>query len=389
MTNEKGFAAYNALGHVADDLIMDALLPEDRAAAPVKMKKERPRRLLAFLESGWGVAIICALVAVSVMGGIIWEGNQSGMSIPPTGTVVPESDLMTEEILTDDSEKITTETSESETVFVPTETTRSCTIRTSKDRYEWGVGEKLLASTFSVELTCTVAGAVLDISPYDFELVNLATGKKAAFSYIETSAHMDKTKAFPTAPDAFAHCQKTLAFDWETTPPGRYRLTYTGMELSEGEEYPYYDFEIYMPEPRMAVWGSDTYVIPAEAMLWTEAWDAASQTMIRSESSGWVDIKYFHKYHQLEMPVMRVAPETDIRVAGTEITRCVIYNSDCDIVYQGDSWEAAMECVLKTPADTACFVVFTAYWQGDYVTEANAYEGRAYEYAFCLVVRDW
>ncbi len=649
MTNEKGFTAYALLGHVADDMVVDTLLPEDRGAGVAPVKKERPRRFMSFLESGWGVAIICALVAVSVMGGIIWAGNQTGTGVPPGGTVEPESEgntietntplleqnnvvvygadgacypkrilcnstdltqgedglehgvtadglgfvghmkqyggadlptvvwakdvettdyvdvapnytitqismydmnmveQMTKTAMTLDDEmfaarfierwlsvgkwyvsfrvthregnshhcecdyafiadvrqtldtivtrsctlrtdgdrykwggnsiymailtstvpgaildigeeswqllnldtdeyvKVTwavvdsddtsqgdrtllspssptdlgwyyrllqfdwkttppgryrltytgTELSEGEEYpyydfeiyydVASIDVTDQCTIRTDKDRYEWGQ-EKL--ATYTVDLTCTVAGVILDISKYDFELVNLATGKPATMIYIKITDYVDKNLAFPKAPDAFAQYRMTLLFDWKTTPPGRYRLTYTGTEPAEGEEYPHYDFEIYTPEPRMAVWGSDTYVIPAEALRWAEAWDAASQTMIGSESRGWADIEYHIKYHQLEMPVMRVAPETDIRVAGADITRCVIYNSDCDIVYQGDSWEAAMECVLKTPADTSCFVVFTAYWQGDYVPEANAYEGRVYEYAFRLVVQD-
>ncbi len=642
MTNEKGFAVYALLGHVADDMIVDALLPEDRGAGVAPVKKERPRRLSAFFESGWGVAVICALVAVSVMGGIIWAGNRPGPVTPPGGTVesdespdtpppvedvpdegrvieimdirglyepvsffvwsqdmtedengmgqgvtadglgflgtmtytdkmpeLPEVSFVKNEALAGyfgilrqrdrvvervtvydmDMKEVLTETVGEDwnysqcmraltegryyvslyvthkegsthscgsdyayllTVTGDVEITKNCTVKTDKDRYEWGnpyyftatltstvegaylqvddpdawllvnldTGERgsvggidtpydtLIApaspasyarssyplyfdwkttppgryrltytgtelsegeeypyydfeiyydvasidvtdqctirtdkdryewgqeklATYTVDLTCTVAGVILDISKYDFELVNLATGKPATMIYIKITDYVDKNLAFPKAPDAFAQYRMTLLFDWKTTPPGRYRLTYTGTEPAEGEEYPHYDFEIYTPEPRMAVWGSDTYVIPAEALRWAEAWDAASQTMIGSESSGWVDIEYQIKYHQLEMPVMSVAPETDIRVAGADITRCVIYNSDCDIVYQGDSWEAAMECVLKTPADTACFVVFTAYWQGDYVPEANAYEGRVYEYAFCLVVRDW
>lgn len=645
MTNEKGFAAYHVLGHVADDLILDALLPEDQGVTATPVKKERSRRLSAFLESGWGVGIICALVAVSVMGGIIWAGNQPGTGVPPGGTVELESETIRNEVIlppdanhegsrdveingpgyrvlpirffawsqdmtedengmgqgvtadglgflgtmtyTDkmpelpevsfvknealagyfgilrqrdrvvervtvydmDMKEVLTETvgedwnysqcmsalaegryyvslyvthkegsthscgsdyaylltvtgdveitknctvktdkdryewgnpyyfiatlistvegaylqvddpgawslvnlvtgergsvsgidSPYDTMFAPTspmsvarasyvlyfgwettppgryrltytgtelsegeeypyydfevyydvewvEVTDRCTIRTDKDRYEWGK-EKL--ATYTVDLTCTVAGVILDISKYDFELVNLDTGKPATVIYMETTAHVDTSKAYPTAPDAFAQRQKTFLFDWETTPPGHYRLTYKGMELSEGEEYPYCDFEIYTPEPRMAVWDGDTYVIPAEALRWMEAWDDASQTMTESESPGWGDIEYFLKYHLLEVPVMDVAPDADIRVAGAEITHCEIYHSDGEIVYQGDSWETAMECVLKTPADTACFVVFTADWQGDYVAEANAYESRVYEYAFCLVVRDW
>ena len=51
-------------------------------AAPVRKRERGPSAFSRFVNSGWGVAIICALVAVSVMGGIIWAGFNAG-DVPP------------------------------------------------------------------------------------------------------------------------------------------------------------------------------------------------------------------------------------------------------------------------------------------------------------------
>ena len=84
MTNEKGFAAYTALKSVADDLVMDALLPADGGSAVVAPISKR-RLVYEFFSHGWGVAVICALVAIAVMGGIIWAGQQPDIETPPVG----------------------------------------------------------------------------------------------------------------------------------------------------------------------------------------------------------------------------------------------------------------------------------------------------------------
>ena len=245
MKNEKGFVAYHVLDSVADDLLLDALLPEDKGGVVMSPKKERPRRFFAFIQSGWGVAIVCALVAVSVMVGILWAGNRPGPVTPPAGTAEPESDPVTQEILTDESQESPAETSEPVTVFVPTEITRSCTLRTDGSRYEWG-GNNVYAT-----LTSTEAGAILDIGDESWQLRNLETGEYVPVAWavvdygVTTNANGDRSLIIPKSSTAFAKYQNVLRFDWENTPPGRYRLTYTGVELAEGEEYPYYDFEIY------------------------------------------------------------------------------------------------------------------------------------------------
>jgi len=67
-TNDKE-VTFEAIGNLSDALIMSAVLHEDDC--PIVMSP-RPSAFKRFMNSSWGVAAVCALVAVSVMGGILW-----------------------------------------------------------------------------------------------------------------------------------------------------------------------------------------------------------------------------------------------------------------------------------------------------------------------------
>ncbi|MBE6557492.1 MAG: hypothetical protein E7661_00525 [Ruminococcaceae bacterium] len=69
----KGLTAFEAIGNLSDNLIMTAVIPEEKA--PIVVPKH-PSAFRQFMNGGWGVAAVCILVALGVMGGIIWAGNQ-------------------------------------------------------------------------------------------------------------------------------------------------------------------------------------------------------------------------------------------------------------------------------------------------------------------------
>ena len=74
----KGITIFEQLTHIREDYIRDAELdPRYLAASASQRKKTRGTSAFSrFINSGWGVAAVCTLVAVSVMGGIIWAGNR-------------------------------------------------------------------------------------------------------------------------------------------------------------------------------------------------------------------------------------------------------------------------------------------------------------------------
>ena len=82
----KGQLAFEALGSLPEDLITEAAeylgfmpVAGGRTSA-VDSSKRAPSALSRFFESGWGVALICAVVSLSVLSGIVWAGQR-----PPSG----------------------------------------------------------------------------------------------------------------------------------------------------------------------------------------------------------------------------------------------------------------------------------------------------------------
>ena len=89
MTSLDLFEQFDGLN---DLFIAEAEIPEAHRSAVILPTPKQKGRFSQFINSGWGVAIICALVAVSVMGGIIWAGNRpDGPGIrPPVGNQYTE-----------------------------------------------------------------------------------------------------------------------------------------------------------------------------------------------------------------------------------------------------------------------------------------------------------
>ncbi len=83
--------AYDVIGEVRESLVIESLAWLDTTAPLVFVsKKESP--LLRFMHSGWGVAVICAVVSLSVLGGIIWAGQRDPVTpTPPADTTQTEA----------------------------------------------------------------------------------------------------------------------------------------------------------------------------------------------------------------------------------------------------------------------------------------------------------
>ncbi len=77
--NDKGMALFSAMGGVGDDMLMDALPP----GMGVYEKKQKNHRFSGFFERPWVAAVISASVALVVLTGIIWAGQQAAKD--PTG----------------------------------------------------------------------------------------------------------------------------------------------------------------------------------------------------------------------------------------------------------------------------------------------------------------
>ena len=80
-----GQVAFEAITNIHDDLITEAaellgFLDEPAPLAANPPREYRENLFSRFFNSSWGVAVICAVVSLSVLGGIIWAGQN-----PPAG----------------------------------------------------------------------------------------------------------------------------------------------------------------------------------------------------------------------------------------------------------------------------------------------------------------
>ncbi len=100
------------LGMIDKNYIMEADNAYE-AAASVQSTREKPgRKFLDGLSHGWGVAVICLLVAGGVFGAILYAGQNPPDVIPPAGT---KEENTAEEVTEPNVEETTLETEPEET----------------------------------------------------------------------------------------------------------------------------------------------------------------------------------------------------------------------------------------------------------------------------------
>ena len=111
-----GLTAFSCMSDVDLDLIEESMKLFSASAAPVAGKR-RYSSLGRFLSSGWGVALICAVVSLSVLSAIIWAGQNPPVVTPPgPGTVESETGAtVTEEPAVSEPESDTAPATEPDT----------------------------------------------------------------------------------------------------------------------------------------------------------------------------------------------------------------------------------------------------------------------------------
>lgn len=100
----KGQVAFEAIGGLSDGLILEAaeVLGFLNESTPAALPRKRERGALTrFFRTGWGVALLCAVVSLTVLGGIVWAGQRPTVT-PPVGTNIPATDTESEPESTDE-----------------------------------------------------------------------------------------------------------------------------------------------------------------------------------------------------------------------------------------------------------------------------------------------
>ncbi len=163
-----------------DLYIAEAEISEAHTAAAALPMPRQTGRFSHFMNSGWGVAAVCALVAIGVMGGIIWAGNRTDTpgGQPPAGSLKEEAsqtgDVLAEDVTEEDSqaepllvEDITFELETMEDIDPP-----AAEIAINAPEITW---EKPVKSVESTAFYSPLAYDLLSMGDYHVTEISLAT----------------------------------------------------------------------------------------------------------------------------------------------------------------------------------------------------------------------
>lgn len=136
---------FEAMDGLDDAFIQEGMLPDTAVSAPIRGKGRRGDNVLArFARSGWAVAILCAVVSLSVLAAVVKLGIN-----PPSGDLQPPANGSTEDGFTGET--------------LPSETDEPVTLPEESDRVPAGtvsVDESGLRYVSNGDGTCVCMGFV-------------------------------------------------------------------------------------------------------------------------------------------------------------------------------------------------------------------------------------
>jgi hypothetical protein len=218
-----GMTAFSCVSDMDLDLIEESMKLFSSSGSPV-VGKRRYGSLGRFLSSGWGVAVICAVVSLSVLAVIIRAG-QNPPILPPipgteeTETAAEETEAITEveEMTAPENESGTlppegTDTGDVTSEETASDTTEETTLDTEGERYP-NVTEGGIVFISNGDGTCKVKGAdknhkgkliVPSVSPYGDTVTAVAGGAFRSFSSLTEVELPDTVTALGSS--AFQGC---------------------------------------------------------------------------------------------------------------------------------------------------------------------------------------
>ena len=115
----KGMTAFACISDIDLDIIEESMALFFRAGGIPARRPRAESPLARFFGSGWGVAIVCTVVSLSVLSAIVWAGQRNPIVQPPLDSVeTEETDSLTES----DEDRETDRETERETETRPTPT---------------------------------------------------------------------------------------------------------------------------------------------------------------------------------------------------------------------------------------------------------------------------
>ena len=132
----KGILAYEAFNQISDTFVDESYIPGAEALLAPPARRTRAEReegpLRRFMNSGWGVACVSMIVALTVLAGIIWAGQRDPVGIPSVGTSPADTSLIMTEALT----TLRAEDTEADTTFEPSTDPGPETVRPDEPVHE-------------------------------------------------------------------------------------------------------------------------------------------------------------------------------------------------------------------------------------------------------------
>ena len=204
----KGLTAFACLSDLDPDLIEESACLLSHTAPPAARKRRTDTALSRFFGSGWGVAVICAVVSLGVLVAIVLAGQGSWVTPPPPDTVESETPITEREEPTEpdtDGETTSTEEPDTEAWTDAEEKTadesESATEPVTEGETHPDVTEGGLTFISNGDGTCSVKGAdktmegVLRVpaqSPYGDTVTTVLAGAFRGFSSL-TEVHLPDT----------------------------------------------------------------------------------------------------------------------------------------------------------------------------------------------------
>ena len=213
----KGMTAFACMSDLDLDLIEESMGLFTPAAVPAVRVRRTGTALSRFFGSGWGVAVICAAVSLSVMVAIVLAGRGGWVTPPDVGTEEPEShetvyesesgdvthepteesaptgETEPEEPTGADSEAVSGEDSEEGTTEVTEAVTEEDTEAVTEGVFYPDAIEGGVLFISNGDGTCRIKGAdktykgsitVPEVSPYGERVTTVATGAFRGFTEI-------------------------------------------------------------------------------------------------------------------------------------------------------------------------------------------------------------
>ena len=392
MTERKGLSIFELLSGLDDDMIAEATLPEGSAAVGRAPRRERGR-FGDFMNNGWAAAILSVVVSIAVLMGIITAGRkQPGSLVDPAGTT-PGNSAQTEQTIPPHTDQETGEitVSSGDMTVYPKKYTVVYNAMFRDENGELvgvdgdgeGAAHRVGEIMGELPLLCTNGeGYRIDMPDHMalngiriFKLISVQDktfaeiALPAGFETMVDMAHSIGRKEgnYVVVLDVFSYeviSEEEYVKEWsefafwlsvDTTPPSVFSRISVN---SHTQSLHFDDREGYM--------------------LWTEFWDGGG--MLSGDGPGAegqiLEIKD-------ELKTMSVsegeAVSVTLRDEKDSLSSVVVYRMNGERVTQGK------DCtVISELAAGKYYVILSVRTQGDYIEEAQAYEGSCHEYAFIL-----